>query len=135
MPTPEENKQTVQAFFTALQAKDAVLVTSFLSADVDWRVGEDAVLPFLGPRHGPQGVMDYFRIAGEHIAMGSVEAGEWTAQDDRVALEGVTTSTVRATGRSFTVHWAMLFTLREGKIARYRHYMDTAPVVRAWQQE
>ncbi|MSQ26088.1 MAG: nuclear transport factor 2 family protein [Dehalococcoidia bacterium] len=135
MTTPEVNIRTVQSFFTALQAKDATRVTSFLTEDVDWRVGEDAVLPFLGPRHGPQGVMDYFRIAGEYIAMGSVTPGEWTAQGDRVALEGVTTSAVRATGKSFTVHWAMLFTLREGKIARYRHYLDTTPVLQAWQQQ
>jgi hypothetical protein len=42
---------------------------------------------------------------------------------------------VKSTGRTYEHDWVMVFTLRKGKIVRFRHYYDTADIVVAFRRE
>lgn len=55
----------------------------------------------------------------------------FTAADDRVVVEGLNRNTARATGRPYEHRWVMLFTIRDGQIARFRHYYDPADITHA----
>ena len=39
---------------------------------------------------------------------------------------------VKSTGRSIASEWAMVFTIRDGKIVRFREWTDSAQVVQAY---
>lgn len=52
-------------------------------------------------------------------------------QEDRVVVEGKNCGTVHATGRTYDHDWVMLFTVRDKRIVRFRHYYDTADLVDA----
>ncbi len=39
---------------------------------------------------------------------------------------------VKATGRSYETDWVHVFTLREGAVAEFREYADTAAVAEAF---
>ena len=54
-----------------------------------------------------------------------LEPLEFTAQDDRVIVEGKNRGTVRSTGKAYEHDWVMVFTVRQGKIARMGHYYDS----------
>jgi len=56
----------------------------------------------------------------------------FTAQDDRVAVEGRNRGTVKSTGRGYEHDWVMVFTLHDNKIIRHRHYYDTADILVAF---
>ncbi len=54
-----------------------------------------------------------------------MELSEFTATDDRVVVEGYNSGIMIPTGRPYEYNWVMPFTVRDGKIVRYRHYYDT----------
>jgi hypothetical protein len=56
----------------------------------------------------------------------------FVAKDDRVIIEGATRGSVISTGCFFRSDWVMAFTLRNGKIIRFRHYYDSADVAAAF---
>lgn len=41
-------------------------------------------------------------------------------------------ATVKATRRSMASDWVMVFTIRDGRIVRFREFTDTAALVRAY---
>jgi ketosteroid isomerase-like protein len=48
------------------------------------------------------------------------------AQADRVVVLGSLHARVKETGRSYDNEWAMVWTLRDGKVAGWQIYEDTA---------
>ena len=57
------------------------------------------------------------------------ELDQITAQHDRVVVEGRNKGSVPKTGQTYEHDWVMVFTVRGGKITRFRHYYDTADLV------
>jgi len=55
----------------------------------------------------------------------------FTAAGDRVVVQGRIHNTARATGRRYQHQWVMVFTIRDRKIARFRHYYDPADITHA----
>ena len=51
---------------------------------------------------------------------------EFLAQADRVVVLGSIRAQVKDTGRSYDNEWAMVWTLRDGKVAGWQIYEDTA---------
>jgi quinol monooxygenase YgiN len=51
---------------------------------------------------------------------------EFLAQGDRVVVLGALHARVTETGRSYENEWAMVWTLRDGKVAGLQIYEDTA---------
>jgi ketosteroid isomerase-like protein len=58
-----------------------------------------------------------------------------TAQDERVVVEGQNRGTVHKTGRKYEHDWVMIFSVRNGKITRLRHYYDTGDLVGSFRGE
>ena len=40
---------------------------------------------------------------------------------------------LRKNGRKVASEWVHIFTIRDGKVAHFREFLDTAPVARAYQ--
>ena len=53
------------------------------------------------------------------------EPREFIAQGDRVVVLGYYSGKGRTTGRSFGTNWAMVFTVKEGKVTGFHEYFDT----------
>jgi hypothetical protein len=64
-----------------------------------------------------------------------METLEFTAQGDRVVVEGRNRGSVRSTGCTYEHDWVMVFTVRGGKIVRHRHYYDTADILVAFRSK
>ena len=85
------------------------------------------------PDVGPvRGISKFEWRKTEAILPERLEPLEFTAQGDRVTVEGKNRGTVKSTGRAYEHDWVMVFTLREGKIKRLLHYYDTADIVAAF---
>jgi uncharacterized protein len=132
--TREDNVQLVQQLFEAFSRGDIGSVLAALTDDVDWQgpVSQHAgSLPWAGRRRGREQVADYFRQLAAASRFHPMQDVVFTAAGDRVVAEGRNRNTARATGRSYEHEWVMIFTIRYGKIARFRHYYDPADITAA----
>ncbi len=125
-----QNTAVVQAAYAAFGRGDIAALLNTFADDISWRpvIGTAAHVPFSGDRHGKDAAAEFFRIVAETETFEQFEPREFVAQGDAVVAIGHYRATVKATGRSFDADFVMVFTVRNGKIAAFREYTDTAAV-------
>ena len=57
---------------------------------------------------------------------------EFVADGDRVVVFGWERAKVKATNRTIELDWIMAFTVRNGKVSKFREYTDTKAVADAY---
>jgi ketosteroid isomerase-like protein len=87
--------------------------------------GPSARIPWAGTRRGRDQVARFFTILAESVELQALERHAVVTQGDTVVVLGREQSRVKPTDRTCTSEWAMVFTLRDGRIARFREYHDT----------
>jgi ketosteroid isomerase-like protein len=111
-------------------------VLDTLAEHVDWQSPVTRSKPqevsWAEPRRSREEVATFFKDMLEKVQPEALEPLEFTTQDDRVAVEGKNRGIARSTGRPYEHDWVMLFTVRDGKIVRFRHYYDTSDVIVAF---
>ena len=132
----QENVQVVQKLFAAFGQANIPSALDILAEDVDWqspvRRSPPSEISWAKPRHGRAEVANFFRELSEKMQIELMETLEFTAQGDRVVVEGRNRGRVRSTGRTYEHDWVMVFTVRGGKIVTHRHYYDTADILVAF---
>jgi len=129
----QENLRTVQNLFECFGRGDVPGLLRLLSEDVDWHIKGPEVVPYFGPRNGHEGALDFFGKLGTSVEFERFAPETFLAGGEQVVVIGGERGRVRATGKSFDNDWAMVFTLRDGKITKFRSYEDTAAVAEAFQ--
>ena len=94
--------------------------------EVDWRLPEMEGVSFSGERRGRESVGGFFSQLAESQESVSFEPREFVAQGDKVVALGTYRWRVRKTGREYGGDWAHVFTVRDGKIAGFHEFMDSA---------
>ena len=132
----QENVQVVQKLFAAFGQANIPSALDILAEDVDWqspvRRSPPSEISWAKPRHGRAEVAKFFRELSEKMQIELMETFDFTAQGDRVVVEGRNRGSVRSTGRTYEHDWVMVFTVRGGKIVTHRHYYDTADILVAF---
>ena len=107
-----------------------------MTEDVDWRavVGVGKHVPFAGERKGKASVAEFFRIVGETETFEQFEPREFVAQGNTVVSIGHYRSLTKTTGKRFEADFVMIFTMRDGKVAAFREFTDTAAVNAAFER-
>jgi uncharacterized protein len=119
------NKETVAAFIEAMRNSDVAKLAAMITDDFSWWIA---------------GKADYLQTAGEHdkdFFIGFFGGGAdlfpngaefnvtgMIAEGDKVAAEANMTA-VTAMGSTYDNSYHFLFTIRDGKVARMKEYMDT----------
>jgi ketosteroid isomerase-like protein len=132
----EKNVQIVKDVYAALNRGDVQFVLDRMADSVDWQSPATGTitepLSWARPRHSREEVREFFVELFEQIKPLEVKPVTFTAQDERVIVEGYTRGLVKVTGNEFATSWTMVFTLRNGTCIRMRHYFDTADIVQAF---
>jgi ketosteroid isomerase-like protein len=129
----EENIQTVKDFFAALRCGDREALLALVTEDIEWIIpGKD--WPLAGNYRGHAGLADLLETASRTIET-STEPREFVAQDDRVLVVGFASGKVKATSKRFEDDWIFAITVRDGRLARIREYVDTQALARAAQMD
>ena len=128
----QENVRVVQTLFERFGSGDVPGILGLLSEDVDWHIRGPEAVPYFGPRRGHDGVLDFFGKVATSVEFESLQPEEFVPAGDKVLVIGGERGRVRATGKNFDNPWIMVFTLRDGKITRFRSYEDTAAVAEAF---
>lgn len=126
----QSNTEVVRGLYAAFVRSDLPAVLDTLTDDVEWTWYGPAEIPFAGTRHGRDAVADWFAIIADTIGFEQFDpAGfEFVAEGDTVVVLGFERATAKPTGRSFDQRWVQFLTFRDGKVARFREFPDTAVV-------
>jgi ketosteroid isomerase-like protein len=111
---------------------DIQSVLGLLSEDVEWTLFEIEGVPFSGTRRGSERVGEFFSEVFDTEEVLHFEPREFVAQGDKVVALGEYAWRVKSTGREYETDFVHVFTVRDGKVAKYQEFMDTAVVGAAY---
>jgi ketosteroid isomerase-like protein len=124
------NVAVVREFFATLERGDLPGVIEFVGEEVDWQSPVTRTHPpeisWSSIRRTRQEVAAFFKELGQNVKPKGFELFKISAQDDLVVVEG------KNSGRTYEHEWVMIFSIRDNKIIRFRHYYDTADLVGAF---
>ena len=124
-----ENIDIVRDLYSAFQRGDIDTVMAGMSPDIDWRsVGDPEHWPGFGERQGREAARGYFDVLAEELDFRDFQVHEIDACGDKVIAEGVSKVAFKQGGLPVDAEWAHIYTLKDGKIVRFREFMDTAQV-------
>ena len=121
----------VRGFYEALGRGDVAGVLGSLHDKLEWTEAER--FPYYsGTWRSPQEVLDKLLVPLARDWDGfSAKPHEFIADGDRVVSLGVYSGTLKATGKSMTSPFAHVWTVRDGRLASFNMYTDTAKVLEA----
>jgi ketosteroid isomerase-like protein len=128
----QENVQIVKDFFAAMGRGDKQGLLALSAENIEWIIpGED--WPLAGTHRGHAGLAGLLQKASEMVETSYPKPPEFVAQGDRVLLIGSATGKIKATNKPFKDDWVFAITVRSGKVANIREYIDTQALARAAQ--
>ena len=126
------NVDVVQKTYEAVGHGDIPAVLDLLTDNVEWTFQGPSAIPFAGTRRGREKVAQFFSLVGQNLEFEQFEPCEFVVQGDTVAVLGYERSLIKPTGRTLEQEWAHVYTLRDGKIAKFQAFEDTAALVAAF---
>jgi len=127
----QEDVKIVKGSLAALADQGLDAMAEFWSSDVDWRAIEGAP-DDVGEMHGREAVRRYFQ---EWIDMfddiSNVPEEFLDLGDGRVLAVQYVTGRAKASGVETELRFAVVYTLREGRIVRAREYLNRGQALEA----
>ena len=128
----EENTRLAQGAYEAFGRGDMAALAEVMADDIEWvSAGDPADDPTAGTFKGKEAVLSWFGGLASTVDFTTFEPREFIAQNDKVVSLVYAEATARDTGRAFVNHEAHVWTFRDGKLARFQIYLDTAAVAAA----
>lgn len=124
------NVQLLEQLYDAFARGDVGTVLGAFDPEIEWTSSEGAVYP--GTFHGPDAVLQniFMRIATEWEGF-RVDVHEYIDGGDNVVALARYSGTYRDTGKSMDAGVAHVWTVRDGRIVRYRQYVDSRKLAEA----
>jgi uncharacterized protein len=131
-PSTEHNKEIATEFYRRFDANDITGVLQTLADDATfWIAGKPGFSRAAGT-HSKEQIARIFHGMADQMPGGlRMRVKSAVAEDDQVALE-VESRGELANGRVYENEYHTLMTIRGGKIAAVREYMDTQHVAEVW---
>ena len=129
--TEQKNTKVVQDAYAAFQRTDIPAIINSLTDDIDWQVLGPPELPIAGVRKGKPEVNRFFKQVAELWNFERFDPRQFIEQGDIVVVLGYYGGTAKESGRKFAAEWAHVFTVKNGRIAKFREYTDTANLIGA----
>ena len=121
------NLEIVQAMYAAFGRGDVGFILDQVSPDVTWEtVGDPAHGGHYGARLGRAGVADFFTRLGTENDYSAFVPEVFDATADKVFVQGRAEMTKRANGKRVSERWIMAFTFKDGKVADFREWDNSA---------
>ena len=126
----EKNVQMVKNFFAAIGSHNEHDLLALVAEDIEWIIPGEG-WPLAGTYRGHAELAAVLKKASNEIETRYPTPPEFVAQGDRVLVIGVATGKIYATNKPFRDEWVFDITVRDGKVARIKEYIDTQALARA----
>jgi uncharacterized protein len=121
----EQSVDVVRAVYEAFGRGDVPAVLGAMADNIEWHEAEG--MPYGGVYHGGEAVaQNVFGPITQDIPDLAVKPEEFIASGDAVAAVVRYTGTGKATGKQLNLPAVHVFNVRNGKIAQFRQFIDTA---------
>jgi hypothetical protein len=130
----QRNLETVRSAYAAFTRGDVQGVLDLLTDDVEWELPGPSQIPYAGIFHGKNDVAEFFRILAQTEDVEQFQPQRFFSDGDMVIVTGRYAARVKNTGKNATTDWVHAFTFRNGKVARWREYFDTASFAKAYEK-
>lgn len=129
----QENIELVMRVYDTFLRGDMPALMDMFADDIEWQLDHSDAVPFAGLRRGKEEVAEFFQLVNENQHPLQFEPREFVAQEDKVVALGHYVWSVKPTDRTYESDFAEVFRIRDGKIVRFREYMDTQAAAAAYQ--
>jgi len=116
----------VQKAYEAFGRKDVPAILNLVAEQVDWELVGPASLAYAGKRRSKKEVGEFFAAIPKADDIHAFEPREFIAAGENVTVLGWESSTVVDTGKKFESEWVHVFTVKNGKVTRWRGFFNTA---------
>ncbi|HEX7043774.1 MAG TPA: nuclear transport factor 2 family protein [Burkholderiales bacterium] len=124
------NAMKIRGLYEAFERGDVSAVLDAFSPDIQWIEAEG--FPHGGVYQGPDAVMqNVLMTLGAEWQPFTIAPREIISDGETVVVLGQYSGTYKATGKSFSAPFSHVWRLRDGKIAGFQQFTDTAVVQRA----
>jgi ketosteroid isomerase-like protein len=121
----EQSVEVVRGAYEAFGRGDVAGVLGAMTDDIEWHEAER--MPYGGVYHGPDAVaQNVFGPVTGDIPDLAVTPEEFIVSGDTVAVVARYTGTGKATGKELDLLVVHVWDVRDGKLARFRQFADTA---------
>jgi hypothetical protein len=131
MMSTEANRQLARRGYDLFMKGDIEGVIGLCADDIAWVSPKNEPISFSGSFHGKAEVGRFFRLMSETIEFEHFEPQCFIADGDKVAVSGISRGRVLENGAKFDDAWVHIFTMKNGKIARFEQYNNSASFVAA----
>jgi ketosteroid isomerase-like protein len=122
----QENKQLVMRGYEQFKNGDIQGLLDNFADDIEWIGAESDYIPFAGNCYGKNQVAEYFMKMDQAQEVQQFEPQEVIAEGDKVVVTGQSKWKVKSTGKTYENPWVHVFTIKDGKTARFQQYNHTA---------
>ena len=116
----------VKQAYEAFGRGDVPAILNFVADEVDWEFVGSANLPYAGRRRNRKEVGECFAAISQADEIHAFEPREFIEAGEHVTVLGWESSTARETKKTFESEWVHVFTVRDGKVTRWRGFYNTA---------
>jgi len=128
-----DNISMLQQMYAAFGRGDINTILANVTEDVDW--GTETIVgdvPWYQIRRGVAGVGDFFQTLATEVDFPRFEPSIFAATDDHVFVRVDYDYKFKRNGKSASTGAVHQFTLRDGKVSKFRAFEDTAAIRAAW---
>ena len=116
----------VKQAYEAFGRQDVPAILKLVAEDVDWELVGPAGLAYAGKRRNHKEVADFFAAIPRADNIHAFEPREFIAAGDHVTVLGWESATAVDSGTKFQSEWVHVFTVKKGKVTRWRGFFNTA---------
>jgi ketosteroid isomerase-like protein len=122
-----DNTKVVQDAYAAFGRGDVQSILDRLDDGIVWQgvYGAASNVPMAGERRGKPAVAEFFKLVATHVNFTRFEPKEFVATGDKVVTLGHYTAKTSA-NKEFDSDFAMVFTMRNGKVTKFQEFLNTA---------
>jgi uncharacterized protein len=116
----------VQQAYEAFGRGDVPAILKLVAEEVDWELIGPASLAYARKRRNHKEVADFFAAIPRADDIHAFEPREFIAAGEHVTVLGWESATALDTGKKFESEWVHVFTVKKGKVTRWRGVFNTA---------
>ncbi|WP_293961418.1 nuclear transport factor 2 family protein [Sneathiella sp.] len=125
--TETETRAILDAYYAALKSGDEARLREMVTEDITVEYHDSlGVLPWGGTWRGFEAFRTFLGRVGEHLVIDQVEPLQTLVSGEQVVVLLRGHWTAQSTGRKMEAVVANLFTMREGRVAGYQVFPDSA---------
>ena len=127
--------QVVQHYLDTFFKKDVDKTLDCLTEDVVWKVQGAPDVPTIGVRRGREQVREWMALFPPNFQPLNFKVERIFESDDQAVLTGHFTHRILSTGKEFSSDFAVICSVRDGKVSAYNFIEDSYALWRSFQPD